>query len=200
MRKFSKWNYDEIMFLFKTIILLVIVTAMLGGCSSTKKAQRQVNKVLRNPAAFNQLGMYWQGLHPCVNDTVTKTNTVYKPGTTTVKHDTTYVNGQAIIRDSIFVHDTTFTDRNHYITDGRQVQQLTDSLTSYKYRLSTAYQDSIGNDQKHKTELKAANDKTAAEHSRGDGWMWKFYGLLGTVLVYAGFKSGIIGKFFKLIP
>jgi len=184
--------------------VVLLLVALLASCHTERQTQEVVNNVLSNQDAFAQLGNYWQILHPCINkDSTGKPKIQTVPGKTTVKHDTTYINGTVYFRDSIFIHDTTFIDRPHYITDTRAVQQAKDSATKYKALYEASQSQIAGmNDAygKQIAQMKADHEKEMkAEKKRGDGWMWKFWGLVGVCIAYAGFKTGIIGKLLKLL-
>lgn len=167
----------------KRILILIL---LLSSCSATKKAQRQVNKVLNNSLAFNRLGMYWQALNPCVNDTATKTVTKFVTGNPVVKHDTLWRNGiPYLIRDSIAVHDTIYLDKDHYITDGRQVRQLTDSISQAKRDYADLYSAMIRDRAQYKQDMQNEQDKTKAEKKKTSKANWRFVWacIIGGVLI-----------------
>ena len=171
---------------------LIVLVVMLASCHTEKQTQRQFNKVLNDPIVLSRVGAYWQYLHPCINDTTTKTNIVFVPGKTVTKHDTTIVNGVVYVRDSIFVHDTTFQDRNHYITDTRQVNQLRDSLSQAKRDYADLQSAGIRDREQFKQDLSNEQANTKTEKKEKNGWKLKFWlAIAGGVI--AVFRKPIFG-------
>lgn len=156
---------------------LIVLVVVLASCRTERQTQRIVSKTLANNDAFNTIGMYWQGLHPCINDTVTKT--LFLPGQPPPPPDTVWKDKVAYITKPYPVHDTINT--KSVVTDTRAVQQAKDSATKYKalYEAGQAQLNGMNDQhQKEMAQLKADQEKALkAEHKRGNSWMWKFWGL-----------------------
>lgn len=83
--------------------ILVIIIALLFSCNPTQK-------VLTNPKRFNEVGLKWAALNPCVNDTILQ----YIPGDSviTLRTDTlryAWVFNDTVVREKIITKTKTIT-------------------------------------------------------------------------------------------
>lgn len=170
------------------ILVLFAITclciASLIGCNPARKIERAEQIVKLNPASFYKIGLAWQLLNPCSNDSVVITI----PGQAFTQHDTT----STIWHDSIYnwTYDTVRITKTIHktdtiqisVTDKQQVKVWEDSAR--KQSLITA--DLRGQITEKDKEVKEAN-KTAAT---------RLYWIIG-ILVALGL--GIVAKiYFKL--
>jgi len=83
------------------IILIALALLIIFSCNPARKIQKAEQTVEMNPQSFYKIGLAWQLLNPCLNDTVIKTI----PGEQLVLIDTV----NKIWHDSIYnwTYDTT---------------------------------------------------------------------------------------------
>jgi phosphoglycerate-specific signal transduction histidine kinase len=63
----------------KIIICMIAVTLLAASCSTQRKVQKAIHTVTYNDTAFDHVGKLWERFHPCVNDTVSRIDTVDNP-------------------------------------------------------------------------------------------------------------------------
>jgi len=145
------------------IFLLLLI---LSSCHTERQTQEVVNNALSNQDAFAQLGMYWQGLHPCINDSTTVTDTLFLPGQPAPAPDTVRRNDTVFITKPYPVHDTLRKTVTNTVIDGRALQQANDSIAKYKAKSAGLWADSIHNAQLYQSNLKAEKKKTSKANWR----------------------------------
>ena len=106
--------------LVKAIAWAVIITIaiLIFGCNS-------VQKVLTDPAKFEQVGQKWAALNPCVNDTVVSLE--YIKGDTIVTNYTDTLYCLDFFRDTIYKTKTIYNTKTLKYTDTiRQIKVVID--------------------------------------------------------------------------
>lgn len=127
----------------RRLLQLMAALLLMGGClSPAKKIARAQQMVMTDEPAFNAVGVAFQALHPCINDTeahvisrdTTRDTLVLIQGGD-LSHDTVATRDTVIITKTVTVHirDTV----KSTVIDGTLTRELTDSVNYYHVTLAT---------------------------------------------------------------
>lgn len=127
----------------RRLLQLMAALLMVGGClSPAKKLARAQQMVMTDASAFDAVGVAFQALHPCINDTEanvvsrdTARDTLIMIQGGDLTHDTVSARDTVVITKTVTVHirDTI----KSVVIDGTLTRELTDSVNYYHISLAT---------------------------------------------------------------